>query len=306
MRQLIKIWLVLFVAHLLSRTAISLIAFQNLDLRFEVFAQVILVPTVQALALWWFVYEVRPQSSVTTLKASVARQPLLAVFLLVDCVVLLLGWFIQSQSWSDFANPRSMPSLYAGAKALAGGLLMIMVTLQRPWTSGERLWCFLFGAGLALYGSDYFFHGLSRMPDLFFPNLPLLWRWILVYGTLFVLAIAALLKIESIWTRRSLASATFLNWAVGFALLSAMIVVLGSYNLPYLLAPWSTLAKNCSFLVLTAIWSGVLDARVSAQSLESRKPASARKTKAKGDLPGRKKEIGNQPSGSKHATGRSH
>ena len=263
MKQLIKIWLVLFLSHLFARVTFTYLGFRRIDLRFEVFVQLILVPVFQALVLWWIVYQINPKSVLVALRGAIKERPFLGTLLLIDCLLIAAGWSMRNRRWADLTREESVASYYTGLKGLAAGTLTIFSGWTRQWSTGERLWLFIFGIGLSAYGSDYFLGWLQPIPDLLYPEWPLLFRWVFVYGLLFLVSIAMLLKIETIWSRRFPTPALILSCATAFALLAATVVVINTFNKPYLSPPWSVFIKTCAFLSMSAVWTSVLHAHAS-------------------------------------------
>lgn len=261
MKELIKVYLLLFVVHLAARFAVSFLIFRHVDLRFEIFAQIMIVPVCQAVLLAWLLGDISASRWIGSWASALRRRPSVAAFLLVDFALLGAGWWWSGPGWFDLTQAGSIAGRYTGVKVLAASLLVIQAGIAGNWSRGERAAVVLFGMGLGAYGTDYFSSWLEPLPGLLLPAWPALRSKFLVYGALFVTTILLLLKIETIWKRRSAHAGSILSSATAMALLGALVVVVHSFNRQFLLPPWSGVASTCAFLAISAILAAIVSVR---------------------------------------------
>lgn len=263
MKRLIKIWLVLFPAYLFAHVVVTVLGFKSIDLRFEVFAQIILVPSVQSVWLWWAMHQWSDGSWQNLKRELGKRQQLIAALLLVDCAILVPSWLLVGGSTRPGLIPwDKLPTYYAGVKGLAAGVASLFLVYKRAWSARERAWLLALAIGLTGYALDCFANWLAPLVETVsqraLASLPLLLQWLFLYGFLFVTSVLLLFKIQKIWTGQSALAAAMLDGALAFAWIAALVVVLGFFNRPYLVAPWSTLVKTCGVLFMTAVLIGLL------------------------------------------------
>ncbi len=259
MTRLIRIWLVLFAANLFAAATIGILAFEVVDLRFEAFAQVIIIPWAQTLAVWLlFLREPRTVPLVGALKQVFTRQPALALFLAADVIVLAASWGWPPGSAEEIARDWRIAALYVGLKAIIGGSLVLGFLLgSRRWSTRQSAWVAALGLGVVTYGSTCFFDWLRLIPQLVLPSWPLLFRWLVFYGPLFIASLWVLLRVEAIWRSHSPVAARILELVPALALVSATVIVLGIYNNPQIPPFWDQVERSFSLLAVSALWAAV-------------------------------------------------
>jgi hypothetical protein len=256
MRVFIKFWMVLFCCHLIGRAALSYLLFNHVDLRREVFIEIIVGPPVQALILYLLTAGARSKDSFQRFKY--LTNPLLAIIVLVDLLLVMAGWFPEQLPWADLNQSRSISNYYAGLKSIAGGIVLLSLVLKGGWSSPQRIRLVLFSTGLLAYGVSYYIPWLDRMPDLAFSGWPKLFQWAFSYGLMFTLSIATLLSVERVLRSRSALSAALINCSASLALLGAMVLLIGALDCPQPGPTPFRLVRTCSFLAMSGIWLSIV------------------------------------------------
>ena len=249
-RRFLSFWLVLGIAHLLARVALSLLVFRLLDLRFEYYSQLVVVPALQALALCAALPS-RQRVSRWAAWTAAFREPLVAVFLAGNVVALALAWVLRGHPWF-------LPAALGAAEGLAAGILLIVLAVRRRFSAGERAWLLLAGVAAIAYASDFAVGWIAAFPDLVLAGKRRFVRWLIVYPPLFVLAIVLLLKLEGVFRRRWPAPAQVLDAAPAFAVAGGAVVFLSFYWRPYLVEPWSSVVRTVSALAMACLFTSVL------------------------------------------------
>jgi len=249
-KRFLIFWLVLGIVQLLVGGGISLFLFRFLDLGFEFFAQLFLVPAFQALLLCAALPDT-PLVSRRTAWMAAWGEPWIAVFLIVDMLVIVLAWGLRGHPWF---LPRSL----AAIQAFAAGLLLVALARGRRFSSRERAWLLAAGVGVLAYSLDFIFGWIAAFPDVILAGKGRLVRWLCFYPALFSMAIFFLFKVEEIFRRRWPAPAQVLDAAPAFAVAGATIVVLNIYWRPYLVEPWASLARTGSFLTVACLFASLL------------------------------------------------
>lgn len=258
MTRLIQIWLALFAANVVAALTIGILGFQVIDLRFEVFAQAILVPWTEAVVVWWFLAGHRSVSLAGSLKEVIRKQPALAMFLVADAILLVSSWQWTGSSPEDVSRDWRMATVYVGLKAaISGCLILTFAFVDKRASAKASVWTAALGTGLLVCASTCFFDWHEFLPDVLFPGLRLLFRWLAFYGSLFVASLWVLLKVQVIWQDRSPAAARILELVPALSLVAATVVVIGVFNNPNLAPVWDQVARSFAFLSVSALWLAV-------------------------------------------------
>jgi hypothetical protein len=250
MARFLILWVVLGVAQLATRVGVSRFYFHVLDLRFEVFFDLVVVPAFQALLVCAALPLRRP---VTRWAAWIvaAREPLVALFLVADILVLVFAWALAGHPWF-------LPASLAAAQALAAGVLLIVLALGRRFSGGERAWLLLAGIAALAYAMDFGVGWIAALPGYVFARKSRFLRSLLVYPPLFLLAIVFLLKVEAIFRSRWPAPAQVLDSAPAFAVATGTVAVLNFYWRPFLVEPWTSVARTGAFLAVASLFASLL------------------------------------------------
>lgn len=268
MTRLLALWLTLLAAFWLTRAAASAVLFGSADRSYEAVFQLVTVPALQALLVAWATRRPGPFAHAVPVRAAL-RQPDLRVILLLDGIVLALGWLagaLGGIGWFSLPQGRNLPSTWVALKAGAAGAVLFLGTRgsgpeRGPEQGQQRRWLLGFAAGLIALGLLVLFDVLRPLSALLFPDRPRLLGWLLVHGTLLAAGTGLVLQVQRIFRRGRAAAALALDWALGFALLAAMTAALHLFRRPFLTEPWGSLAATCNSLAVTALLAAALLAR---------------------------------------------
>ncbi len=261
MKRIIALWFIFFVTNLLARPAINYFIFYHVDVRYEAYVQLVVVPLAEVLVMAAALGLITRRSVLIPLKA-IGKPTAAGLFLLVDGLVLLLTLMPGLPEWIRLDQPTGFANYYIGGKAVAGGILVVWGSFHRGWTDWDRRWLMLIGVVLGAHGIDYFMPWLAALSRPFVAHWAQFYGWLFFYGPLFVLVLLLLTRLETIWNRQSAEAGFMVRYAAMFAVAGATIVALNVFNRPYLLEPWASVAKACAYLALTAVVAGSLAATV--------------------------------------------
>lgn len=254
MARFLRWWVLCGAIYVPIRLLASYLLVRQVDLRFGAFAELVLVPAGQALALVALAwprrrreprasgpYE-RPWQRLSVVTAAV-------VFLVVATVplatsVLLAGSLLDDQGVAAQAAR-------AGVLA-AGGLCWLWA--RRGVGSRLRL---VVAGGLLAFAGDALWPWRASLPGLLPESVPLVFRWLATYGPLFVVALMVVLTLAG---RLRAAGgepgpAWLLELASAFAVVAATILLLAHYRRPQLLPATATVVAVLGHLAVAALTS---------------------------------------------------
>jgi hypothetical protein len=281
MRRYLAFWITCTVTLVVVSLLAAFVAFRRVDLRYEAFVAIVVIPAVQALAL----AATTSRRGLRTIAASFGsawRHPSIRAVLVLDVALIGLGLL------ADVG--RSMPVLLAGISvrwmgvklAVASVVFCESVFTGRPashdsaW-SLDRAWLLVISAALLALAAASVIAPVALAPDdlalRLWPRMPTVLRWSMVYATLFGGFLAIALRSSTALSKVSGASAALVETALGFVGLASMIVVLNIFLRPEVREPWSGLAIACGSFAATLILAAGLLARA------QRTPASAEGTR---------------------------
>jgi hypothetical protein len=253
MSRLLAIWLTLLAGFWLTRALASALVFGTAaDRGSESVLQLVAVPAVQALLVAWATRRPGPFAHAVPVRAAL-RQADLRAILLLDAAVLALGWVLGTFweiGWFGLAQGRNLPSIWTALKAGSAGVVVFLGA--RDARDAERRWLLGFAAALLALALMILFDTLRPLPELLFPAQPRLLRWLVVHGSLFAAGTGLVLRVQRIF-RRGTAAGLALDWALGLALLAALVAVPHLFQRPFLTEPWASLAATCNSLAVTAL-----------------------------------------------------
>ncbi len=248
MRRFLGLYLILFFSHLYLRSVISFFGFNHVDGRFHVYVQLFLVPLLQSLALLWVIAGFDWRGSLRAWSQA-ARQPIVAVSLLLDALGLMIVW-------APFLILDESTAIYFfGGKAIGAGLLLGRLAFLLR--AAFRRWVV---AGLALFivGLDCWTGVLEKLRIAVYGGTPILVQWMFYLVPLFVLAVLILLSLDSTLRRYDQAAARLVSWSTAFACAAGVVAVIRLYqgldNTPQL----GKLGLAGSFLAIAMCWTAIL------------------------------------------------
>ncbi len=175
MRRFLGLWLILFFSHLYLRSVISIFGFNHFDARLHVYVQLFVVPLLQSLALWWLIAGFDLRGSWRAWSQA-AKQPIVAISLLLDVLGLVLVW-------APFIPDGSGAIYFFGGKAIAAGLLL--VRLAFVLRAASLRWV-VSGSALFIVGLQCWTGVLEKVRIAVYGGIPILFQWLLYYLPLFI------------------------------------------------------------------------------------------------------------------------
>lgn len=258
MKRLLILWLTLFPAFWLARTAASALLWQRIDPGYGAFFQLVTIPLLQTLAVGWATRGPGPLP-LSGLWREVRARRLLLGLLLADGLVIALGAvFHRGLFFSLGTQGLSLPGLFAGAQAVAAGILTAHLAYRERWTRLEGIRLGALSAALLAWGFLLARDWLHPMTDYLLLDVPLLRRWLAVDAPLLAAGIALVFGAQPLLDRRDPAAGEALDAAVGLWLLGAGFAVLGLFGVESPAEPWASLSGACRLLSGTALLAAAL------------------------------------------------
>jgi hypothetical protein len=252
MSRLLALWLTLLAAFWLTRAASSALLFGSVDRGFGEAFQLVAVPALQALLVAWATRRPGPFLHAAPVRAALGRSDLRGI-LLLDAAVLLAGWFFAGHPWFGLAQGRNLPNAWIALKAGTAGVVLLARSRSRE---RERPGLLALAAGLFGLAVLVLFDLLRPLPELLLPSQPRIVGWLAVHGLLLTAGAALVLEVQRRLRRGRPASVLALDWALGLALLAALIAALQIVGHPSL--PWASVAATLSSLAVTALLTAAL------------------------------------------------
>ncbi len=257
MRRFLLVWLCLTIPLVVVTAVIAVAVFRHVDLRYVTFVQLLFIPVFQALVVTW----VRRQWSFSQLRwamRELLRHPVIAAFILLDVAFILVGLVGHGIEAVTFAGEASLHPRWTAAKAALAGALLIVAAFRVSQRWQDGVWILGLAAILLGLSAEPFLPWLGRLPEigLIHDIGPKVIRWSIVFGGLLMIALLVLFKGQSVVRERSALAAFFLDMAVAFALVVALIYPMNFYLRPFLMAPWGTVVRVLMSLSATAVVAG--------------------------------------------------
>jgi hypothetical protein len=260
-RRLVSVWLALFAAFWLTRAAVSSLLLGRVDQGYPAWAELLLIPAVQAIALAWATRQPGPAELALPWREGWQLRPLRG-FLAIDLSVVAAAWLAPVSlrpSWLAPSWGGSLTGWIAAAKLLAAAALLAS-SLGRPgWRRRDRLALAAVAAALLALAAEPWGGWLAALPARLaaLPAVPGRARWFAAYGALLAAALLLGLQAESALRRRRRAAALAFDWALGLLLAAAGVAALGYLRQPAPAAgPWSRAAACLGSLTGTALLVG--------------------------------------------------
>ena len=228
----------------------------QLDLRFEAWTRLLLVPATQASVLWLAIYGGRIGRAVRQLMHHLVHNSTLLYTLLLDLAVLIGALTFADRPWADLHNNGSIPVLFMALKAIGASLMLLFLVLRRPAIVHART--FVVGAGfLMLFGLDYFVPWSRFLVGLLPEGTPIFLDFV-VYGCLYLAALTVLLRASSACATFSPESGLLLSVAGLFSAVAIPFLGVARFESTFLPSPWHSATKSLNFLAVSAIWLSIL------------------------------------------------
>lgn len=248
MTRLLGRWAVLAPAMWVSVAAVLWFGFRTIDVRFEVFAALVIVPAVQAAALTWAM--ARRPIAVARISGDIRRLPFGSAAALVDVAMLAGGVLFWGGNRLGFGMPSSLQVVWAATKALAAGVFLLS---RRDRES--RATHVAAGLTAILIGASGFTTWLGALPGQIagiVGHLPLVVAYLATYGLGLSLVVVLMLRLGR--TRPANSTVRLLvECSVAAVLLAALVLVLNGFQYRVPMEPYRGLALLAASLAASAL-----------------------------------------------------
>jgi hypothetical protein len=258
MKRLLILWLTLFPAFWRARTVASALLWQRIDPGFGAFFQLVTIPLLHTLAVGWATRVPGPLPLSDLFREVRARRLLLGLLLADGLVIAFGAVFHRGLFFSLALQGLSLPGLFAGAQAVAAGVLIAHLAYRERWTRLEGIRLGVLSAALLAWGFLLARDWLHPLTDYLLLDVPLLQRWLAVDASLLAVGIALVLGAQPLFDRRNPAAGAALDAAVGLWVLGAAITALGLFGVEAPTEPWVSIGGACTLLAATALLAGAL------------------------------------------------
>jgi KDO2-lipid IV(A) lauroyltransferase len=267
--RFLGLWLLLGAAGAVASLAVAWAGFRHFDLRLQVFAALLLVPVVQAVAVGW----ARGASwrPVRESFAVVARDPLAIVLGLLQVAVLVVSWWQPRHAMLGAQGGGRLLHL-ATFLSLAGAAILLGVHAARRRALLPAL-CAVACAALAVDVYRPWYADLG--PTLWPQGRPPLLRALVVHGPLLAGAFAALLALARRLARLDAPAGVLVEAAAACAFAALLIVLLNGFLRPYLAAPYTGGVRTAASLGAFALLLAALRSNREAVALLRDAPVAA-------------------------------
>lgn len=266
MKRLLILWLTLFPAFWLARTAASALLVQRIDSGYGAFLGLVTIPVLQTLAIGWATRGPGPLP-LSGLWSEVREYRAFRELLAVNAVLLLLGAAFHRIPFLSLGSSSgwSLPGIVSGLETAAAGIFVARLAYRERWSRLEGLRLGALAAGLVGFGALLLRDWLHPVTDYLLLDVPPLQRWLAVDAPLLALGVALVLGAQPLLDRRSPMAGAALDLAVGLWLLGALITVLNLFGAEAPAEPWTSLGGACLLLASTALLAAALLAQDSEE-----------------------------------------
>jgi hypothetical protein len=265
MKRFLTLWLVIAPATAVAAAATSFLVFRHVDLTHDGFVHVVAVPIVQAMAI---LLALRPPAfaRLRAMARGAVGHPFVGPVLALDAVVVGAGWILRETPIVGFAGQGSIQSIWAGTKAIAAAGFLAIAALNPPPTQrdapGGRIWLWIFVAFVTGFGFNAFLPWMAALPGLVFvgaaAGLPRVFKWLILYGSLAVVAIWAAVRSAECLSGRTRTAAALLTATTTLAVGCLTLAVSNLFLRPFLVQPVSAIVDTGASLAMTCALSAGL------------------------------------------------
>lgn len=257
MKRFLLLWVALTLVLGIVTVLTSWLVFHHLDVRSAAFFQLLVIPAFQAAVLLWVARRWELSRFLGAVRAT-WRHPLVASFLLADLAFLAIGLVHRTDRLLGLAGEASLQPFWLALKAALAAALFAALASRRGLAAAERVCLFFFAALVAALGMAVVTPWPSALPGVLSTRMPLVLRWLVAYGSMAVVTMAALLRAGEVLHRRRALAGGFLEGAALLAFLVMLVVALSTYSRPYLVQPWASVVPAGLSLVASLLLAGAL------------------------------------------------
>jgi hypothetical protein len=248
MTRVVLRWLVLAPTMWVALLGVYWFGFRTIDVRFETFAALAVVPAMQAAVLTWAVGG-RPRG-LRRVVPGIARLPFGSTAALVDAALLLAGVVFWSGGRLGFGSPGSVQIAWAATKTLAAGAFLLLAG------SGPRnTWRLAVGTAAAIVGVSSFTGWIGELPALVtgtIGRLPLVFAYLVTYGAVVTVLVVLLLRLGHTWPENSVGR-LLVECSVAALLTASLILVLNGFKYRVPMEPYRGLALFTASIAASAL-----------------------------------------------------
>jgi hypothetical protein len=260
MKRFLLVWVCLAVVMLVGTALLSLLVFKRIDLRLVALVELLVVPTLQAVVLLWASGE-WSFTRLPRLAREAHGHAAVLGFLAFDAVVVALGWAFYSRSLLGVAAVGSLQPAWTGVKTAGVALVAGTLAARGLRRLADRLWLGIVALAALAFAAEPFRPWLGGLAThVLPPALPTVLRWLVVYGGLFVLVMAALVHTGTVLRAGSALGAAFIDAALAVAFIAGLVTVPSIFLKPYLVEPGAAIVRTCVSLAATFTLAGLLAA----------------------------------------------
>ncbi|MFH1176741.1 MAG: hypothetical protein V1750_04985 [Acidobacteriota bacterium] len=257
MKRFLILWLTLGAVLAVVTTLTSWFVFHHADLRFSAFAGLLVIPACQAAVVLWVSRRWKLSNLVEGM-AEVLRHPLAATFLAADLAFLAAGWLARSHRLIGITGAHSLHPAWILAKVGVAAVLVAVAVGWRGPTVAERVSLAFFAILLVALGASAATAWPTALVGLLPRKLPLIVRWLVVYGGVFLVAAVALLQAADAMRRRAGGAGFLLEGAAAASFAVALIAALSTFSRPYLVEPWASAVRAGASFSAGLVVAGML------------------------------------------------
>jgi hypothetical protein len=232
----------------LSLAAVYWFGFRTIDVRFETFAALVIVPAIQAAVLTWAIGG-RPHGFARVLPA-IKGLPFGSTAAVLDAGLLLAGLLFWTRSRFGFGTPGSVQVVWAATKTIAAGGFLVLARIRPP--EPRRI---VVGAAAIVVGVSGFTGWLGELPAVvaaLIGRVPLILAYLVTYGASVALLVVLLLRLGRTWAAASVGR-LLVDCCVAALLVSSLILVLNGFKYRVPMEPYRGLALFAASIASSAL-----------------------------------------------------
>lgn len=260
MRKLLGLTLILGIVQAVAGAAVSLWILRKVDLRFQAFLALAVIPLFQAVILLWVRRDAACRPMLEALRS--LRRPGVLTLFVADVALLAVALML---------SPELARGIFA-AHALIAAIALLMAMRFVP---GPRQWLVALAAvGLAAYGVSFLANWVALVPSLVHDGRTIV-RWSTAYIPLFVIAVLVMLAASWALERRVTRAAGWLD--IGTALFVVAAIVVGSniFFHPSLTPAWRVVHRVLAYTTVTSMLLGAVTVMTTARGEGNTRPGQA-------------------------------
>jgi len=241
-KRFLLLWVCLALALTVVTVLVSLLIFHKIDVRYQSFLELALIPTFQAAVVAWLTSTFGFAGIMRAVRETLGLR-LAVLVLALNVAVLVVGWVARTEPHIGLVGAAGVHLRWAGVQTLAAAML-VLVAVPRFRSRKEQAWLWLGAACLLVVGSNAFSPWLHRLEALVPARFPTVLNWTLVYGATLVVVMILVLGVGGVLAHRSDLAGFHVDVAVAAGFFVALVVAASFFLHPYLLEPWASVVRT--------------------------------------------------------------